>query len=209
MMEQFPEARGVVLDAGCGLGSLSDRLVTAEKLIVVDNEPAYVDHTVRRLADRIPVVGHRVDLGEPGWSETVGVASCDAIYCINVLEHVEADEVAVSEFRKVLRTGGRLNLLVPAHSDLFAPMDAAIGHFRRYDEASLRRLMEMSGLHATAIRPFNRLGVLGWHLNRITKRSNIGRLQGAAIDAVVPIARFAERHLRTRGLSWLVRAEAH
>lgn len=209
IIEQFPEASGVVLDAGCGLGSLADRLVSAEKLILVDFEPAYVDHAVHRLAGRVPVVGLAVDLGEPGWSGTVGVGSCDAIYCINVLEHVEADDVALSEFRKVLRAGGRLNLLVPAHGDLFSPMDSAIGHFRRYDEASLRSLMERHGFHAMSVLPFNRLGVLGWRLNRIMNQPNIGRLQSAVIDAVVPIARAAERHLRTRGLSWLVHAEAH
>ena len=38
------------------------------------------------------------------------------------------------------RPGGRIVVLTPAHQSLFSPFDAAIGHFRRYDRASLGRL---------------------------------------------------------------------
>jgi hypothetical protein len=39
-----------------------------------------------------------------------------------------------------LLPGGRLVVLSPAHPFLFSPMDAAVGHYRRYTEATLRAL---------------------------------------------------------------------
>jgi hypothetical protein len=64
----------------------------------------------------------------------------DSIIYIDVLEHIEDDytEIAVAASRLCL--GGKLIVLSPAHSWLFSPFDAAIGHFRRYSSRSIRAL---------------------------------------------------------------------
>jgi hypothetical protein len=54
-----------------------------------------------------------------------------------VLEHIRNDLDEMSLAASHLRPGGTLIVLVPAHQWLITPFDTAIGHFRRYDKASL------------------------------------------------------------------------
>ena len=44
-----------------------------------------------------------------------------------------------------LKPGGKVVIKVPAQSRLYNAMDEASGHFRRYDDADLRALMEKHG----------------------------------------------------------------
>ncbi len=65
-------------------------------------------------------------------------APADTILYADVIEHIEDDRAEVSRAASQLNAGGHLIVLVPAHQWLYSPFDAAIGHFRRYDRASLR-----------------------------------------------------------------------
>jgi hypothetical protein len=55
-----------------------------------------------------------------------------------VLEHIEDDKSEPARAIRLLRPGGRLIVLVPAHEALYSRFDKAIGHYRRYDRESLR-----------------------------------------------------------------------
>jgi len=61
----------------------------------------------------------------------------DALLYIDVLEHIERDKEELARAASLLRKGGRLIVLSPAHQWLFTAFDQSIGHFRRYDRASL------------------------------------------------------------------------
>lgn len=78
------------------------------------------------------VEGVLSDLGdEPG---------ADTIIYADVIEHIEDDKAEVARAAGLLKLGGRLVVLVPAHQWLFSPFDASVGHFRRYNRATLRAL---------------------------------------------------------------------
>jgi SAM-dependent methyltransferase len=64
--------------------------------------------------------------------------SFDSILYIDVLEHIEKDRQEAANAANLLRPGGYLIVLSPAHQFLFSPFDAAIGHYRRYNRQSLR-----------------------------------------------------------------------
>lgn len=66
--------------------------------------------------------------------------SFDSVLYINVLEHIENDREELNKAVRFLRPGGHIVVLAPAHQWLFSPFDEAIGHFRRYTKAMLRRL---------------------------------------------------------------------
>ncbi len=80
----------------------------------------------------------------PACSVTVGtiasVASSrfDAILYIDVLEHIQADREELAGAAQLLREGGHIVVLSPAHQFLFSEFDASIGHYRRYNRESLR-----------------------------------------------------------------------
>jgi SAM-dependent methyltransferase len=65
----------------------------------------------------------------------------DVVLAFDVLEHVEDDADAVREISRVLRPGGFFIFTVPAFNILYGPHDRALGHFRRYRKASIRKLL--------------------------------------------------------------------
>jgi glycosyltransferase involved in cell wall biosynthesis len=77
---------------------------------------------------------------DPAWAETF-----DALVACEVLEHIEDDRAALAEWRGWIRPGGHLILSVPAHARRWSATDVWAGHFRRYEKAGLRELLETSG----------------------------------------------------------------
>lgn len=67
-------------------------------------------------------------------------ARFDTILYLDVLEHIAEDRAELAIAREHLTARGNLVVLAPAHQYLFSRFDAAIGHHRRYDRASLRAL---------------------------------------------------------------------
>ena len=61
----------------------------------------------------------------------------DTLLYIDVLEHIADDAGELAAAARPLAPGGHLVALAPAHQFLFSPFDAAIGHFRRYNAATL------------------------------------------------------------------------
>jgi SAM-dependent methyltransferase len=69
----------------------------------------------------------------------------DAVLYLDVVEHISDDAAELERAMLHLTPGGRLIVLAPAHQFLFSPFDAAIGHFRRYNRASLRQIGPKDG----------------------------------------------------------------
>ena len=61
-------------------------------------------------------------------------APFDTILYVDVLEHIADDAAELARARRLLTPEGNLVVLAPAHQSLFSPFDAAVGHYRRYDE---------------------------------------------------------------------------
>jgi SAM-dependent methyltransferase len=74
------------------------------------------------------------------WSEY----SFDAVICMDVLEHIEDDQVALNEVIRVLKHGGKFLVSVPNDPKLWSSHDLSVGHHRRYSMQSLRLLFEQS-----------------------------------------------------------------
>ena len=56
----------------------------------------------------------------------------DCALYIDVLEHIPDDRAELRRVSALLRPGGRLIVLAPAHQFLFSAFDEAVGHCRRY-----------------------------------------------------------------------------
>jgi hypothetical protein len=106
----------------------------------------------------------------------------DTVYCVNVLEHLEHDVDALQMFRDVIapppgtsssmRSGrhGKVLIFVPAVQAAYGPLDAELGHHRRYSKRTLSRAFHDAGLELTMLRYTNPIGLLGWMYNsRISK----------------------------------------
>lgn len=208
MLEPFkPYLGSRVFEAGCGAGNITQHLIDRERLVVMDIDPNHVE-VIRSRFDHMENVDVRVgDLTDP---EVYGTLpdDMDSVICMNVLEHLDAPDVAVAGFADVLRPGGHVLILVPAHDWLFSAADEALGHHKRYSKRDLAGLLEGAGLEVVSVGEFNRLGVLGWAINKSLQRTNIGRLQAKVFALLLPLARLLERIPMLPGLSWIAVARS-
>src|SRR5437773_1927811 len=110
----------------------------------------------------------------------------DSVVCLNVLEHVENDEMGLRNIHSALRPGGRAIILVPHGQEIFGTLDVALGHYRRYSHQELKTKMEQVGFQVERILDFNRISRPAWYVSgRILKRQTLGRGQMRVFDLFV------------------------
>lgn len=68
----------------------------------------------------------------------------DAILSMDVLEHLENEDRALSEIERVLKPGGVVVIMVPAFMFLWGVQDEASHHYRRYTKKHLLRVIKKS-----------------------------------------------------------------
>jgi SAM-dependent methyltransferase len=81
----------------------------------------------------------------------------DLIAILDVLEHVEADELALGSMARKLKPGGRILVTVPAHPWMWSAHDVVNHHQRRYTKRSLEEVIARAGLKLDMISYFNSL----------------------------------------------------
>ncbi len=157
------EMRGRVIEVGCGIGSITRRILRSSAvkgLDAFDIDPAYVERVAREVCDqRLKVFCAGAEDFEP---EPDGY---DRAVSINVIEHVEDDRAALASIARALRPGGEAAVLVPAHPFLYSSLDRGLSHFRRYTRRSLAAASREAGLETARIVHFNPLGAAGWWVN--------------------------------------------
>jgi SAM-dependent methyltransferase len=183
-----------VLEAGCGIGNLTELLTEAERLVGVDMDASYVGRLRRRYAVKEHIDFHQADLHEllnlPQLTEEV----FDTVLCVNVLEHVRDDRLVLNNFAQLLQPGGRVVLQVPAHPWLYSEVDRTLGHFRRYTKQELKYKFEESGLVVERLYGFNRLGAFGWLVSgKALRARTLSTWQMQTYERIVSLAKLIER----------------
>jgi glycosyltransferase involved in cell wall biosynthesis len=202
ILEQFrPFIGSRVLEAGCGIGNFTELLLDRQRLLCVDNDPLYVEMLNWRLGHLENARILRLDLADAAAYAALKQESVDTIVCLNVLEHIKADEQVLRAYYELLEPGGHAIILVPAHMWLYGPCDAAIGHERRYTQAELHTKMQKVGFEIVQMNEFNRLGVPGWWLNKQLGRRDLNPRQMRLFEWLLPIAKAAEAMHLGPGLS--------
>ncbi|MDN5764458.1 MAG: class I SAM-dependent methyltransferase [Humibacillus sp.] len=149
--------------------------------------------TVRADATRLPFGDHSLDL----------------VVAFDLLEHLHADDVAVSEVLRVLKPSGHYLIAVPADPRLWSDHDEAVDHVRRYTRPELVGLLEGGGFDVVDVSSWN---VLLRPVVAMRRKSS----SGSDLDKVHPVVNLglrtiitAERYLPVKnlpGVSLLVRA---
>lgn len=176
-----------VLEVGCGMGNFTRMLLDREAVLAVDAESACIEQWKLRYSGFANLSARVCDAESP---EFLGLQSFhpDSCVCLNVLEHIEHDEEVLRRMGAVLDPGGAVVLIVPAFPALSGPIDARLGHFRRYTRASLVRAVSAAGLKVRKLRYLNSAGFFGWWMNaRVFKRQAQSESQIEIFDrAIVP-----------------------
>lgn len=127
-----------ILDIGCGPGNTLRRLDRWGHAFGMDFSMDALNFARSRGVRRI----FRGDsMALPVASESI-----DCVVVLDNLEHVEDDDCALREIRRVLRPGGVFLFTVPAFMALWRHHDVMYGHFRRYTKRGFAARVERAGL---------------------------------------------------------------
>jgi SAM-dependent methyltransferase len=80
--------------------------------------------------------GARVILGDVA-SLPLASGAFDLVCALDIIEHVENDDGALSELTRVTRPGGTVLISTPLHSSRWTAFDEFVGHRRRYEPSQL------------------------------------------------------------------------
>ena len=129
-----------ILNVGCGTGGTIKML---EQFGVVDN----VDVSDEAIAF-MKKNGFKRIKKVSGIELPYKDKSYDLVAAFDVLEHIDNDEAALSEWNRVLKEDGVVIVTVPAYQWLWSDHDISLHHFRRYTTRLLKARAHVAGLRA-------------------------------------------------------------
>jgi 2-polyprenyl-3-methyl-5-hydroxy-6-metoxy-1,4-benzoquinol methylase len=162
-----------VLEVGCGIGTMSQRLLEVADEVVGIEPNRYCADRTRAVLGTHPRFTMHVCMIEECDPAELRSHHFDTVYCSNVLEHIEDDAAALRTFSASLVPGGKVLIFVPAVPVAYGPLDAELGHYRRYTKGSLTAVFQEAGLALATIRYTNPIGLLGWMFNAHVTRSRV------------------------------------
>jgi SAM-dependent methyltransferase len=174
-----------VIEVGCGTGNFTQHLADRELVVGLDVVEGCLEHARERFLQHPHLTFRCLDVQDEEFCELKALRP-DSVVCLNVLEHVRDDRLALEHMHEVLVPGGRAVFLLPAFESLYGPIDRNLGHFRRYSKPSWRALAEAAGFRVIEARYFNSVGFFGWWANaRIFRREAQSESQIELFDRVV------------------------
>jgi SAM-dependent methyltransferase len=185
-----PYVRGDVLEVGAGIGTTTKLLCDGSQSSWACVEPdASHGLRLREMAATLPqqtrfdVIGGTID-------DVPHERTFDSILYVDVLEHIGDDHHEFATAARLLKSGGVIVVLAPAHPWLYSPFDRSIGHHRRYTRPMLRRIAP-NALICDRLWYLDAAGVAASLANRfLLSRAMPTRKQVRAWDRVlVPISR--------------------
>ena len=186
-----------ILEIGPGIGNLTKHFIEyAEYIEGIEPNPVCAELLLEafRVHQKFSLQKIRVEDSDV---ELLTTKHFDTIVCVNVLEHINNDFDTLVQFKKILTVNGNLVLLVPATPWAYGPIDAAVGHFRRYSMKSLNTTLKKAGFDLVFSQYSNLVGLIGWTFNsRIRKAAKQNDFQIRVFDYLVPILSCIERIIK-------------
>jgi SAM-dependent methyltransferase len=184
---------GDVLEVGAGIGS-NTRFMDLRprgRWVCLEPDAGLTEQLVKNLKEsentreREVVCGTIQSLGEN--------ARFDTIIYIDVLEHIERDAGELANAAAMVRPGGRIIVLSPAHQKLYTPFDKEIGHFRRYSRPMLRKVGP-PGLRLEKLFYLDSAGLLLSSANLLLLRQSMPTKRQLAVwdTYVIPVSRLLD-----------------
>jgi 2-polyprenyl-3-methyl-5-hydroxy-6-metoxy-1,4-benzoquinol methylase len=203
-----PFCRGNILEIGSGIGNISECFIeTGYNITLSDVENFYV----QKLKDRFPQTHVLcIDLEQPEFFSRYNdlVKQYDTVFLLNVIEHINRDELAIQNCSALLKDAGTLIILTPAYPSLYAKLDKELHHFRRYTQHSLKNKVLKNGFTIEKKFHFNSLGIAGWLYAKLFRLKKIPGGEMRVYNKLVWIAKFLDKLFFNKiGLSIIVIAQ--
>jgi 2-polyprenyl-3-methyl-5-hydroxy-6-metoxy-1,4-benzoquinol methylase len=167
-----------VLEVGAGIGTMSRKLVRTSDLVIgIEPNASCVVRleAAMRAEPRFSMLSCHLEECDLG---NLQHQRLDTVYCVNVLEHIQDDVAALKMFRDIVVPGGHVLIYVPAVQAAYGPLDAELGHQRRYSKRTLAAAFAAADLELLRLKYANPIGLIGWMYNsHIAKTRHHSRAQ--------------------------------
>jgi len=198
-----PHCTGKILEIGSGIGNISyffDR--DGMDIDLSDIREQYRSYLKKSFEKRAVL---DMDIVADGFIEMHGdkLGTYDAVFALNVVEHIKDDELAIENMIKLLKPGGKIIILVPAYQWLYNGFDVALEHFKRYTKSRLLGIFPTTGAKLIRSWYFNFAGIFGWFLvGSVMKKKLIPESNMKLYNVLTPIFKIADKVvLNKMGLS--------
>jgi Methyltransferase domain len=131
-----------LLDIGAGAGGLGDWAI------------AHRPHIEYRFAELSPVLDRTLieRFGEQRrTAPSDPIPAGTVVVMLDVLEHIDDETEALHSIRRRMAPDTNLIVMVPALKWAFSSWDTELGHFRRYNRGTLRKVVESAGFRVERV----------------------------------------------------------
>lgn len=180
-----PWLKGSLVEVGAGQGTfVKEFLARGLEVSALDINLDYLKLLARNFRK---LAIYKLDLQTPVLPKKLK-EKFGTVVMLNVLEHIEKDTKALKNIYQMLEPGGCLVLVVPAHQWAYGAMDEALGHFRRYNEGTLKSRLTDAGFSIKKLQHISPVPLFGWWLNsRILRQKIMPQAQVQLFDPFVPL----------------------
>ena len=151
LINNYARDKYSILDIGCGVGVI-DFYLGSKGMSVLGIDVSKKAIKKAQMTAKYFDLGEKVDFKKMNFPIDFPQKRFDMILCLEVLEHLRDDRVAVSIIKNLLSSGG---VVIVSSPSINAPLyklgmldkfDKKVGHLRRYSTKSIRSLFKDSDL---------------------------------------------------------------
>lgn len=182
-----------VADIGCGIGNFAEFLKNRELYLGFEPEEKLAEEfEILYKADNIKLAVNG-DIASNKAAEEMKSYKVDSAICINVLEHIENDKLALSNIVKGVKTEGHICILAPAAPRLYGSLDELDRHYRRYSKKTLLKLTENQPVKIVKCYYLNFIGMFGWFIKgKVLKQKAQKNKNYKIMNMLLPVISFTE-----------------
>jgi 2-polyprenyl-3-methyl-5-hydroxy-6-metoxy-1,4-benzoquinol methylase len=192
--ELRPHVGQRILEVGCGIGNMTTYFIERELIVALDVQAESLEMAAQKFPNHPNLALVQGDIADPAILPRLAPYEVDTVVCLNVLEHIKADDRALRHMLRLLKPGGQLLLFVPAGMYLYGTLDEGLHHWRRYEREALGKLVAAQGFEIVRLTYMNLAGIPGWWLNsRVLKRKLLPRRMLGLFNTLTPFFIWFER----------------
>lgn len=193
-----PYVKGDILEIGSGIGNISQFFLQNKgNVTLTDLRSGYCEILKQKFSDYANLKAVlKLNLTHPEFKTEYAslLESYDTIVALNVVEHIENDELAIANCHKLLKPGGHVIIVVPAYQWLYNKFDKGLKHFRRYSRRRLTGLIRKNNFEIIHSQYFNLVAIAGWFVSgSILKKETIPKGQMDIFNKLTPVFKVIDK----------------
>lgn len=190
-----PSCEGKILEIGSGIGNISAFFLNDNAdLTMSDIRPNYCEVLRKKFGHPEKII--QLDLTHPDFKVEYAahLNLYDAVFALNVVEHIKEDKLAIHNCYELLKPGGKLTILVPAYQSLYNRFDKELEHYQRYSAATLTAIISSCHFDQVQSTYFNFVGIIGWYFSgKIQGNKTIPKGQMSLYNKLVPLFKMIDK----------------